>query len=200
MADVAGAASGVIGAVVSIGSAIGEAVPTHRQCTIELKNNCKCYSLCNPRMYFESGGCAVPPSPFIESSTSDMIQFCKTPHAARGAVGVFTYELLHNDTNQHTEKIAVMYSVPYDFSQYSNWYAVGVFDKSKECDRDLYYNMYNNEDSSFIRAKASDPCLIYEGKHVTIRASMSDTYQPIMKLHVTDKIMCCDSPQFYLCS
>uniref|UniRef100_A0A7N8YEC5 Uncharacterized protein n=1 Tax=Mastacembelus armatus TaxID=205130 RepID=A0A7N8YEC5_9TELE len=181
-------ASRVTGAAVSIGSAIGQVVPSHRQCTIELKNKCKRYSLCNPRMYFESGGCVVPPSPFIDSSTSEMIHFCKTPHAPRGAVGVFTYELLHNDTNQHTEKIAVMYSVPYDFNLYSNWYAVGVFDKSKECDRDLYYNMYNNEDSSFIRGKASGPSLIYEGKHVTIRASMSDAYQPIMKLHVTDNI------------
>lgn len=49
MADVVGAAAGVIGAAVAVGSAIIDLAPTYRQCTIELKNNCTNYRLYNPR-------------------------------------------------------------------------------------------------------------------------------------------------------
>ncbi|XP_044038040.1 bryoporin-like [Siniperca chuatsi] len=189
MAEITGAAAGVIGMALGISGAIAEAIPTYRQCTIEIKNNCTHYSLCNPRIYIESGGCAIPLSPFIAPSTSDIAQFSKTPNTARGSVGVFTYDLLMKDTEEHTEKIAVMFSVPYDFNLFLNWYAVGVFDMSKKCDHDLYLEMYYKSDNSFIKGKASDPCLMYKGDNVTIMAAMSDSYQPVIKLQVTDKGM-----------
>lgn len=137
-------------------------------------------------MFIESGGCAIPLSPFITPFKSDVVQFAKTPNTACGSVGVFTYDLLHNDTKQAVKKIAVMFSVPYDFVEYCNWYAVGIFDHSKECDSNLYHEMYNNTEKSFIRGKASDPCLVYKGHDVTVMAAMSDSYQPVMKVQVTD--------------
>ncbi|XP_053194212.1 uncharacterized protein LOC128378671 [Scomber japonicus] len=124
MADAVGAAAGIVGAAASIGGAIAEIAPTHRQCTIEIMNECKDFSLCNPRMFFESGGCAIPLLSFIGPYKTDVAQFIKTPHTACGSVGVFTYDLLKKDAEQPIEKIAVMFSVPYDFGPYKNLYAL----------------------------------------------------------------------------
>ncbi|CAK6980308.1 DELTA-stichotoxin-Hmg2b-like [Scomber scombrus] len=188
MAEAVAAAAGVIGAAAAVGGAIGEIAPTHRQCTIEIRNECKDFGLCNPRMHFDSGGCAIPLLPLIFPSKSDVAQFIKTPNTACGSVGVFTYDLLKTDADQSTEKIAVMFSVPYDFNMYSNLYAVGIFDKSKECNNDLYHEMCFKTGSSFVRGKAKDPGLIYKGDHVTLMATMSDSYQPVIKLQIMTKM------------
>ena len=136
--------------------------------------------------YAESGSCDKSLPLTIDPSGSGDVLFIKTPHTACGAVGVFTYDLVNRSTNEATEKIAVMFSVPYDFNMYSNWFAVGIFDKSKKCNYDLYYHMYNNEDTSFDRSKASGSCLSYKNDRVTVMASMADTYQPVMKVEVSD--------------
>ncbi|XP_075998760.1 DELTA-sagatoxin-Srs1a-like [Genypterus blacodes] len=187
MAKEVSAVAGVISAAVAVGSAIGEIAPTHRQCTVEIKNECTDFILCNPRVFFESGGCGVPLSPWVSSSSSSLAQFAKTPNTACGSVGVFTYDLLNKTTKATTEKMAVMFSVPYDFIEYSNLYAVGVFNSGTECDLDLYNEMYYKSNSSFIRGKACDPYLTYEGNQVTIMAAMSDCYQPVIKVQVNIK-------------
>ena len=137
-------------------------------------------------MHIESGCCAIPLSPLIQPCDSDMVQFIKTPHTARGSAAVFTYDLQRKDTDKPTEKIAVMFSVSYDFNLYSNKYAVGIVEMSKKCDYDLYSEMYSGTDEAFMRGKASGPYLIYKGKQVTIMAAMSDTYQPVIKLQVSE--------------
>lgn len=175
---------GAVGAVVGIGQAIAGALPTHRQCDIEVMNECTTFTLCNPRTFTSSGSCATPLPPTVAPLKSGNAVFQKTPHTARGAVGVFTYDLLNMGRNQTAEKIAVMFSVPYDFNVHSNWYAVGVFNKSKQCDSDLYCEMYNKKDITFVRGKASGGVLTFEGKQVTIMATMSDAYQPVMKVQV----------------
>uniref|UniRef100_A0A3Q0SQT7 Uncharacterized protein n=1 Tax=Amphilophus citrinellus TaxID=61819 RepID=A0A3Q0SQT7_AMPCI len=126
-------------------------LPTHRQCSTEITSN-STYTLCNA---------------WYSNSV-----FTMAPHAARGAVGIFTYELHNKSTQESTEKIAVMFSVPYDFNLSSNWFAVGIFQKTKECNYDLYYQMYNNTDSMFVRGKASGPSLTHKFSRVTILASI----------------------------
>ncbi|XP_067426890.1 DELTA-sagatoxin-Srs1a-like [Thunnus thynnus] len=156
----------------------------NRQCSIEVENKCSEYTLGNPRWYTDYGFCETPFPLTLGPSESGSALFVKTPGTVYGSVGVFTYDLLNGSTKQHDGKIAVMFSNPYDFNLYSNWYAVGDFDMATTCDYDLYYKMYYNAEKGFVRGKAADGSLIYESKLVTIRATMSDSYQPVIKVQV----------------
>jgi len=176
----------VVDAGVEVGNAVAGVLPTHRQCSVEITNECPNYTLHDASVYTSSGGCSDY-TPNIASLTSGSLLFCKTPHTARGSVGVITYKLLNNSTKKSSKKIAVMFSVPYDFNLYSNWFAVGIFDKYKQCDYDLYCKMYYETDIAFKRGKAKDGRLTYEGNEVTIVARMTDTYQPVIKVQVSKK-------------
>ncbi|XP_008300101.1 cytolysin Src-1-like [Stegastes partitus] len=165
---------------------IADLIPTHRECSIEITNDSSQYILSNPGVYLESGSCSEPLPPEIEPSSSGKALFTKTANTARGVVGVVTYDLVDESTQECAGKMAVMFSVPYDFNLYSNWYAVGVFEEGEECSFDLYDHMYNNTDSTFVRGRASESSLSHEGELVAILASMSDSYQPMIKVEVKD--------------
>lgn len=83
--------------------------------------------------------------------------------------------------------MAVMFSVPYDFNLYSNWYGVGVLGLDAQCGKPLFEQMYNQVERGFVRGKAKGPSLTHKGTNVTVRATMSDSYQPIMKIQVSDQ-------------
>ncbi|XP_067472139.1 DELTA-sagatoxin-Srs1a-like [Thunnus thynnus] len=156
----------------------------NRQCSIEVENKTSKYTLCNLCWYTHSGSCETPLPPTLGPAESGSALFISTPQTASGSVGVFTYNLLNGSTKQHDGKIAVMFSNPFDFNLYSNWYAVGDFDMATTCDYDLYYKMYYDAEKGFVRGRAADGSLIYESKLVTIRATMSDSYQPVIKVQV----------------
>ncbi|XP_071387936.1 DELTA-thalatoxin-Avl1a-like isoform X2 [Centroberyx affinis] len=160
---------------------------THRQCTIDIENGCSNYVLCSPRGFYRSGSCTKPLPLTVGPSKSESAVFSKSPFRLTGAVGVITYDLLNNQTNEVAEKLAVMFSVPFDFNLYSNCYAVGIFDMSKDCDEKLFHEMYKNEQRSFIRGEAKGPYLTYRSHDINITATMTDTSKPVMKVQLSNK-------------
>merc|ERR1719495_2520937 len=112
--------------------------------------------------------------------------FNKTTGAANGAVGVFTYDLLNPDLNDYSHVMAVMFSVPYDRNLYSNWFAVGIFDRGNDCDYNLYDMMYNGSEDRFVRAKADGSCISYQGNYVIASASMSDSGEAVLRVIIND--------------
>ena len=75
----------------------------------------------------ESGKTHSPPQPTVRPLKTEVCNFTKEGGAACGAVGVMTYDLYHRDHRDSGEKVAVMFSVPYDNNMYKNWFAVGVY-------------------------------------------------------------------------
>ncbi|KAM6904764.1 DELTA-thalatoxin-Avl1a-like [Xenentodon cancila] len=159
-------------------------VPT-RQCFVEIQNKSSLCCLTDPIIHLVSGSSESPLPPTLKSSEAGSARFVKS-FGARGSVGVFTYNLIQESTKQYRGKIAVMFSVPYDFNLYSNWYAIGMFGREKLCDKDLFDEMYKGGEKGFVRGKAKGPSLTYRGDHVTIRASMSDSYKPVLKVDICD--------------
>ncbi|XP_039681428.1 bryoporin-like [Perca fluviatilis] len=152
---------------------------TWRQCYITVINYSSEYTLCNPCQYTQSGRCTQTPTPQIGPQSYGRALFTKTPYTARGSVGVMTYDLQHS-----TYKIAVMFQVPYDYSMFSNVYAVGIFDKSQECNYDLYYKMLYKPPTSFVRGEAKGPSLTYKGDRVNIVATMTDQFEAVIHVEV----------------
>ncbi|XP_026164374.1 DELTA-sagatoxin-Srs1a-like [Mastacembelus armatus] len=158
----------------------------HRSCTVEINNNSCNYTLANPRVFTENGRCEVPLSPMVGPCSTASALFNKTTGAATGAVGVFTYDLFNADLNDYSHIMAVMFSVPYDRNLYSNWFAVGIFDRGNNCDYNLYDVMYNGSEINFARAKANGSCISYQGDYVIVSASMSDSGESVLKVDIND--------------
>ncbi|KAJ0058205.1 hypothetical protein NL108_009086, partial [Boleophthalmus pectinirostris] len=136
--------------------------------------------------YTRSGLCSVPLPPMIESMTSGEARFTKAPVVARGAVGVFTYDLLNNCTRSCTGKIAVMYKVPFDLNMQRIEYAIGFFDTDTPCNKELFRKMSRSTDPSFVKGKAKSGSLTHKGDTVTVRAAMSTSCSAVMRIHVSD--------------
>ncbi|XP_047458881.1 DELTA-stichotoxin-Hmg2b-like [Mugil cephalus] len=158
----------------------------HRNCSVEINNTSGCYTLANPRVFTESGCCEVPLPPMVGPCTTASAFFNKTTGAATGSVGVFTYDLFNPDLNDYSHIMAVMFSVPYDRNLYSNWFAVGIFDRGNNCDYNLYDIMYNGNEINFVRGKADGSCISYEGDYVIVSASMSDSGEAVLRVDVSD--------------
>uniref|UniRef100_A0A672G295 Uncharacterized protein n=1 Tax=Salarias fasciatus TaxID=181472 RepID=A0A672G295_SALFA len=165
---------------------MGTGGSTHRQCNITITNGCRRYYLSTPRWYTDSGFCDTPFPPTIPSNDNGFAVFKKTPDTARGAVGVIVYDVKHNSSHQIIDQIAIMFRNPYDFNLYSNLFAVGILERSRNCDEDLFDEMETGTGNYFFRSKAGDGALTYRGSRVTIKATMSDVPQPVMKVDVSE--------------
>ena len=59
---------------------------------------------------------------------------------ARGAVGVFTYYIPVLD-----KTLAVMYSVPFDYNLYRNWWNVKLYSGRLEASKNTFRDMYRSD-------------------------------------------------------
>lgn len=135
-----------------------------------------------------SGSCQHPPQPTIPAMKSFVCSFVKDEVSPTGAVGVLTYDLFHAHIASCSERLAVMFSVPYDYDLYENRLAVGVFERSRACDEKLYELMYEGKDcSKFARAEKSGSGLEHVASEVDLRATMSSTGKAIVKMELYDK-------------
>ncbi|MEM7013869.1 MAG: hypothetical protein AAF585_20600 [Verrucomicrobiota bacterium] len=115
-----------------------------RSCVIILENELG-IDLVKPKFYCFSGGLTGVPlviaaDPKDGSSKSvGVIGAKKTAGTATGAVGVVTYEVEGSDF-----RIAICYSVPYDYGSYENWFKFQIVSKNTPIDKALYQDMYYN--------------------------------------------------------
>lgn len=78
----------------------------------------------NPATYFDSGVSNYVPPTSIAGGQVLVWGARKIGLTATGSVGVITYQLKDRDGT-----LAVMWSVPYDYSLYKNWWGVKVYDR-----------------------------------------------------------------------
>ncbi|XP_053197689.1 DELTA-stichotoxin-Hmg2b-like [Scomber japonicus] len=169
--------------------ALAANLTSRRNVTIEITNLTNNYCLIDPKVFLESGCCHSPPQPTVRPLKTEVCNFTKTSAKACGAVGVMTYDLFERKSNSAKETVAIMFSVPYDYNMYKNWFAVGIYDQGKECNESLYKEMYyNKEQKGFIREEAHGSGITYEGKQLDIKATMSPMGKAIMKVELWDKL------------
>uniref|UniRef100_A0A3Q2ZGN3 Uncharacterized protein n=1 Tax=Kryptolebias marmoratus TaxID=37003 RepID=A0A3Q2ZGN3_KRYMA len=153
-----------------------------RKCNIHIANSSKCYVLQNPE-----GRCVDPPPPRLPSSSSGSAAFAKTPCTGRGFSGVCTYELLDDSTQKATEHMAIFFKVRYDLNLNSNEYAVGVFDINRERKSSLFEELSRSGGTTFTKSQANGSSLTHTSQNVTIKATMSNNYDSVVKVHLSDK-------------
>ncbi|KAL7371969.1 hypothetical protein ABVT39_007895 [Epinephelus coioides] len=168
--------------------ALAANLKSRRNVTIEITNLSSNYCLIDPKVFLDNGHVHSPPQPTVRSMKTEVCNFSKGSGKTSGAVGVLTYDLYHQ---QHgvTEKMAIMFSVPYDYNIYQNWAGLGIYEKGQECNEALYKEMYyEKEQKRFLRDEAKGNGFTYVGRNLDIKGIMSPMGRAIMKVEVWDKL------------
>ena len=140
-------------------------------------------------MFVESGKTHSPPQPTVRPLKTEVCNFTKEGGSASGAVGVMTYDLYHRNHKDTGVRMAIMFSVPYDNNMYKNWFAVGVYETTTECDEKLYKEMYYDKDQKlFVRAECNGSGITCSSHNIDVKATMSPLGRAIMKVEVWDKL------------
>lgn len=103
------------------------------------------FDLIEPKIYTFSGGIQGFPGE-ISAKPSDptkqsvgVIGVKNSSGATAGAVGVVTYQVKGQDF-----RLAICYSIPYDYNLYENWFKFQIITKHTPTDHALYEDMYYN--------------------------------------------------------
>ncbi|XP_056153663.1 DELTA-actitoxin-Afr1c-like [Lampris incognitus] len=164
-------------------------LPTNRNCTVEITNVSSFFCLHNPKVYMDSGFSFSPPQPTVRTAKTEVCSFTKDDNTASGAVGILTYELFDMRNRHCNELVAIMFSVPFDYNLYKNWLGVGIFEHTRPCDEKLYKHMYYEKDfTNFVRQEANGSGVMYAGRMVDARATMSSEGRAIIKVELYDKM------------
>ncbi|XP_056286451.1 DELTA-stichotoxin-Hmg2b-like [Pseudoliparis swirei] len=163
-----------------------------RSVEIEITNQTNVSSLINPGFYLFSGNCQIPPQPTVSPQKAEMCKFSMVTGLARGAVGVLTYDF-KRQSDTPNEKLAIMFSVPFNYIADKNILAIGIYAGDKECNKALYNEMYygvpyhDKEMHGFVRKAAKEGSLTFEGCRFHIKAIMSPVGGSVLKVEVWDK-------------
>ncbi|XP_029914272.1 actinoporin-like protein [Myripristis murdjan] len=164
-------------------------VESRRSVTIELSNLTNNYHLINPRVFLDNGETYNPPQPTVGHLKTEVCTFSKCGGKATGSVGVMTYDLLEKSRNDYIETLAIMFSIPWDYNLYKNWFAVGIYPKGRTCDESLFKEMYYNKNQQgFVREEANGSGINYVGSYLDIKATMGPLGKASMKVEVWDKL------------
>ncbi|KAE8283405.1 DELTA-sagatoxin-Srs1a [Larimichthys crocea] len=171
--------------------AVAADVASRRSVTIEISNVTNNYCLIEPRVYLDNGQTFNPPQPTVRPLKTEVCTFTKSSGKATGSIGVLTYDLFERSRNDYIETLAIMFSVPWDYNLYKNWFAVGIYKKGRNCDKDLFKEMYyekNQQEHGFVREEANGSGITYVGNYLDIKATMCPMGKAIMKVEVWDKL------------
>ncbi|XP_017578999.1 bryoporin-like [Pygocentrus nattereri] len=171
-------------AVFTTADQISQGIKTSRNVTIQITNCSDTTTLANPRTYTFSGCCHHPPQPTIPQRTQETCSFSKISYTARGAVGVLTYQILQNE--RHVGELAIMFSVPFDYNLYQNWFALGIFEADIPCDYNLFKRMYYDVDGPFTRAKGTGSIIKHKDRP-QLKGTMSSFGHSIIKVELWDE-------------
>ncbi|XP_065133349.1 deep-sea actinoporin Cjtox I-like [Paramisgurnus dabryanus] len=159
---------------------------TNRNCTIEIDNKSNNYNLINPQVYMYHGFNHTILQPTIGARSISVCAFTKTPNTACGSIGVLTYDLFDMKNQRTIDRMALLFSVPYNFNFYDNIFAIGLITTARQCNEALYNDMYYGK-GNFNRAEAKKGGLTYTLSNVELRATMSNMAKAIIKLQIYDR-------------
>ncbi|XP_006639167.2 DELTA-actitoxin-Ucs1a-like [Lepisosteus oculatus] len=162
---------------------LSRALNSDRNAAIEICNHMEKYHLTNPRTYSFSGDVCDPPHPTVKNDQKAMCSFSKQVGTATGCVGILMYDITSGSQVLH--RLAIMFSVPFDYNLYENWFALGIFPKDQACDHDLYNLMYYKEAKSFTRGKAAGGNMLKHGEsQIEVKGTMSNKGSAILKIEM----------------
>ncbi|KAM4703088.1 DELTA-actitoxin-Ucs1a-like [Rhinophrynus dorsalis] len=152
---------------------------------IEISNKSESVTLSSPSTFCGSGYVCCPPAPTISPGTVENCVFVKTPHAARGSVGVLKYHL----SNERT--IVIMFSNPYDYNLYYTTFGIWITDSQCIANSDLFNDLYyyKQECDSFkrIEVKRETNALEIKKENLCVSATMSNDHKAILKVDIKEK-------------
>ncbi|MEQ2305220.1 hypothetical protein AMECASPLE_035518 [Ameca splendens] len=152
------------------------------------------------RAYLDNGEVFNPPQPTVRPLKTEVCAFTRSSGKATGSIGVLTYDLFERSKNDYIETLAIMFSVPWDYNLYKNWFAVGIYKKGHNCDKDLFKEMYYEKkelEYGFVRGEANGSRINYVGNYLDIKATMCPMNNAIMKVEIWDNLFTSMGQQAY---
>ncbi|KAG9330396.1 hypothetical protein JZ751_025536 [Albula glossodonta] len=135
--------------------------------------------------YTDSGVCKVPPESIVQPGAKQRCYFEKIPGTACGAVGVMTYDIATLQ-DKAVERLAIMFSVPFNNGFFNKEIALGFFDLCQGCTKSLQNLMEEGTSQQFTWGMASHTKLEYKGDNYIIEGFMSDDDESVIRVEIRD--------------
>ncbi|KAJ8377134.1 hypothetical protein SKAU_G00077140 [Synaphobranchus kaupii] len=135
--------------------------------------------------FTDSGYCYNTPKPTVPQGVTEVCAFGDTKGSLFGIEGVLTYDIVDDQNEGAVKRLALMFSVPYNYLFNDNWFALGFFDLDEECDEPLFNRMYRKR-GTFRREKASGSEIYFQCGKFTLRGTMSPVAKADIKVEFLD--------------